>query len=140
MDLKKILATGIPAGFVIFVIGNIMYYAFQGIYMAVPAEFYKPMPMPGWIIQLLLVNLFAGVLIAAAYDKLHNFMKLQKERETGRGLKFGLWMGTIFGLIWFTTSYIIVNMSLAMQLIDLVNTVIGFTLAGGVIGWIYAKM
>jgi hypothetical protein len=128
----KVGLTGLLAGVVLFVVGNLGYFATKGFYDQANPALWKPMPMPGWLIQLFLWNLVIGILFAMMYELVKTALP---RGRLASGFVYGLllWLaGTTPGMI---STYLTMNLSTALVLTwwlqGLVsNVLVGWTIAG----------
>jgi len=138
MNFKKVTLSGLAGGVVFFVIGNLFYYAFQGLYMTdAMAALWKEMPMPGWIIQLFVVNLVIGLLLAALYDVFGNTLE---HTACKKGAIFGLLFGIFYALTHGLTEWLLFNIPTSMHVLGFVENLVAFAATGAAIAFVYEKV
>jgi hypothetical protein len=128
----KVGLTGLLAGVVLFVLGNLGYFATKGFYIQTAPGLWKAMPMPGWLIQLFLWNLVTGILFAMMFQLVKTALP---RGRVASGFVYGLllWLvGTTPGMI---STYLTIAMPTALVLTWWIqglvsNVIIGWVIAG----------
>jgi formate-dependent nitrite reductase membrane component NrfD len=137
MKIGKFLLAGIFAGIAIFVVGNLAYQMNQAAYSD-PAmmHLWKPMAMPGWLVVLLVVNIFTGLLYAASYAMVG---KALGGGVLNKGLFFGLIAWGVGNLPGMLMTYITMAVSDKLIKVWTIEGLISSLVAGVVIAAIYRE-
>lgn len=137
MKIGKFLLAGIFAGIAIFVAGNLIYHMNQAAYSD-PAmmHLWKPMVMPGWLVVLLVVNVFTGLLYAASYAMVGQALG---GGLLNKGLFFGLIVWGVGNLPGMLMTYITMAVSDAFIKAWIIKGLISSLVAGVVIAAIYRE-
>ena len=127
MKNLKVGLTGLLAGVVLFVVGNLGYFATKGFYVQSNPALWKPMPMPGWLFQLFLWNLVIGILFAMMYELVKTALP---QGKLAGGLVYGLllWLvGTTPGMI---STHLTINLPTSLVLSSWLEGLVSSVLAG----------
>ncbi len=132
MKNLKVGLTGLLAGVVMFVLGNLGYFATKDFYMQTDPALWKAMPMPGWLVQLFLWNLLSGILFAMGFELVKTALPPKKFAS---GVVYGLllfFVSTTPGMI---STYLTIAMPDALVLTWwiqglITNLIVGWVIAG----------
>lgn len=136
LNIKAILISGIVAGIVIFLTGNLFYYAFQDVFMQPTGIQYKEMPMPEWLFELLAVNLVIGIVFAGLYAI---FEKVIDKPLWIKGLIFGLSIGIFLSVVTTLTNYILYVIPMSMLVLSFFENIFSLGISGIVLSIVYNK-
>ena len=127
----KVGLTGLLTGVVLFVLGNLGFFATKGFYIQDGPGLWKTMPMPGWLIQLFLWNLVTGILFAMMYELVKTAL------PPGR-VASGFVYGLLLWLVGTTPGMISIHLTIAMPTALVLTWWIQGLVSNVIIGWVYA--
>ncbi|ODS35275.1 MAG: hypothetical protein A7316_01915 [Candidatus Altiarchaeales archaeon WOR_SM1_86-2] len=136
MNTKRIILSGVVAGIIIFLIGNISYFASMGLYETQTTDIWKPMKMPVWMGYLFTGNLMMGLLMAVVYSYLQ---KALSGNAIKKGAAFGVLVWLAGSLPQFIGLYLTVAMSDALLLSWIIQYLISNVAAGISIAYLYKE-
>lgn len=131
MKNLKVGLTGLLAGVVLFVLGNLGYFATKGFYIQTAPGLWKTMPMPGWLIQLFLWNLVTGILFAMMF---HLVKTALPRGMVASGFVYGL----LLWLVGTTPGTISIYLTIAMPTALVLTWWIQGLVSDVIIGWVIA--
>ena len=135
MEAKKVLISGIVAGFVLLMISFLIESIFAVNYSAIP-QIWKPMT-ENWIYQLLILEIIKGIIYAAVFGVIY---KVLPGKGWKKGLNYGfiLWLvATIPGMGIIYISMAIPNNIIALWIIE---GLVGLLAAGSLISILYNRI
>jgi len=135
MKTKKILVAGIAGGVLFFLMGWLIYGIILANYAAGQgnSEFMRPMSEMKWW-ALIISNLCCGFLFAFIFD-------WSKIRSLSSGAAKGAILGLLLAIATDLGLYSMYTMfsGFAPVIVDIVSSVVMFTMTGALVGWIFSR-